>query len=60
MGIGSVMSAKHILLMAFGAEKADAVAQMISGPITEKLPASVLQQHPNVTVIIDDAAAAKL
>ena len=33
---------------------------MISGPITEKLPASVLQQHPNVTVIIDDAAAAKL
>lgn len=60
MGIGSIMKAKQILLVAYGENKADAVAAMIEGPVTEDMPASVLQRHPNVTVIVDAAAAAKL
>ena len=60
MGIASVMSAQKILLMAFGKEKAEAVAKMVHGPITEDLPASVLQRHNDVTIIIDNAAATNL
>lgn len=60
MGIGQIMAAKHILLEAFGEKKADAVAAMVAGPVTPEVPASILQRHPNVTVIIDEAAAAKL
>lgn len=60
MGIASVMSAKKILLMAFGEEKATAVAATVNGPVTTDVPASVLQTHPDVTIIIDDAAASKL
>lgn len=60
MGIASVMSAKKILLLAFGEAKAAAVAAMVNGPVTEGLPASILQEHADVTIIIDDAAASKL
>lgn len=60
MGIASIMKAKSIILMAYGEKKAEAVAKMIQGPVTEEIPASVLQQHPDVTIIIDEAAAAKL
>lgn len=60
MGISSIMNAKQIILLAFGESKADAVKQMIEGPVTEDCPASVLQQHPNVTVILDPAAASQL
>lgn len=60
MGIGSIMKSKSIILEAFGDNKADAIAKMIEGPVTEECPASVLQKHPNVTVIVDEAAAAKL
>lgn len=60
MGIASVMSAKKILLLAFGEAKAAAVAAMVNGPVTEALPASILQEHADVTIIIDDAAASKL
>lgn len=60
MGIGSIMRAKRILLEAFGSAKATAAAAMIEGPVTPDCPASVLQQHPDVTVILDQAAAAKL
>lgn len=49
-----------IVLLAFGEEKADAIKGMVSGPITEDLPASILQQHENVIVIVDEAAASKL
>ena len=54
------MSAKEIVIMAFGDNKADAVQKMVEGPVTEDVPASVLQQHQNVTVIVDQAAASKL
>ena len=60
MGIGSIMKAKHILLEAYGNEKAEAIKAMIEGPVTPEVPASVLQNHANVTVIIDEAAASLL
>jgi 6-phosphogluconolactonase/Glucosamine-6-phosphate isomerase/deaminase len=60
MGIASIMKSKEIILMAFGENKADAVAAMVNGDVTEELPASVLKNHPNVHVIVDEAAASKL
>lgn len=60
MGIQSIMQSKMIVLMAYGQGKADAIKQMIEGPVTEDLPASVLQTHPNVVVIVDEAAASAL
>lgn len=59
-GIGTIMEAKRIVLLATGANKADAVRALVQGPVTEDCPASVLQRHPNVTVIVDEAAAHKL
>lgn len=60
MGIKTIMHAKKIMLLASGQEKSDAVYQMIHGKIVPTLPASVLQLHPDVIVIIDKAAACKL
>ncbi|MET3643600.1 glucosamine-6-phosphate deaminase [Streptococcus gallinaceus] len=60
MGIANIMASKTIVLMAYGAEKADAVYGMVNGPVTEELPASILQKHADVVVIVDQAAAAKL
>lgn len=60
MGIQSIMQSKMIVLMAYGQGKADAIKQMIEGPVTEDLPASVLQKHPNVVVIVDEAATSAL
>ncbi|MNN82743.1 Glucosamine-6-phosphate deaminase [compost metagenome] len=56
MGIGSILHAKQILLMAKGADKAEIVAQALKGPITTQCPASFLQTHPNVVVLLDQAA----
>lgn len=60
MGISTIMKARKILLVASGAGKAEAIYQMINGPVTEDMPASVLQNHKDVVVIVDKAAAAKL
>lgn len=60
MGIATIMKAKKLLLVASGANKADAVAAMVQGPVTPEVPASVLQNHGDVVVIVDEAAAAKL
>lgn len=60
MGISNILQASSILLIASGASKAECVAQMVNGPITEQVPASALRQHANVTVIVDEAAAALL
>lgn len=60
MGIASIMKSKKIILMAYGESKAEAIKGMIEGPISEELPASVLQNHQDVYVIIDEAAAANL
>ena len=60
MGISSILQAKHIILLAFGEQKADAINKMVNGKITTAVPASILQKHPNVTVILDKQAASKL
>ena len=60
MGIQNIMNAKKIILVATGKQKASAVKAMISGPIHEGLPASVLQQHPNVEIFLDKEAASLL
>ena len=60
MGIGSIMKSKKIILMAYGEAKAEAIANTINGAITVDVPASVLQDHADVTIILDEAAASKL
>jgi len=57
MGMGSIMDARQVVLLASGENKADAVATTLEGPVTEEVPASILQGHPNVTFVIDRAAA---
>lgn len=58
MGIGSIMRSKKIILIATGASKAEAVKNMIKGEVTPQCPASILQQHNDVVVFLDEAAAA--
>lgn len=60
MGIGTILQAKQILLMAKGADKAEIVAKALKGPITTQCPASLLQTHPNVVVVLDQAAGGLL
>ncbi|MEC1686694.1 glucosamine-6-phosphate deaminase [Bacillus mojavensis] len=61
MGIKTIMEfSKHIVLLANGEEKADAIQKMAEGPVTPEIPASILQQHNHVTVIADPKAAQKL
>jgi glucosamine-6-phosphate deaminase len=60
MGIASIMKSKKIILMAFGDSKAEAIKGMIEGGVTTHLPASVLQNHQDVVVIVDEAAASLL
>ena len=57
MGLKDIMSAKFIILLANGSGKANAVKEMIKGPVSENCPASILQTHPNVLVVTDEAAA---
>ena len=57
MGVKTVMHARAILLLAFGSAKAEAVRAALIGPVTEDVPASVLQLHPDVTVFCDEEAA---
>jgi glucosamine-6-phosphate deaminase len=57
MGIGTIMDAKEIILVAVGKEKAKAVSCMVEGPVTASCPASALQLHPKVKVILDTEAA---
>jgi len=60
MGIGTIMEARQNLLMAFGENKAHAIAEAIEGPVTSINPASVLQMHPVVKVCLDRSAASQL
>ena len=60
MGIKSIMSARRILIVVSGADKAEALCQAVSGPVTNQVPASVLQLHPDVTLVADEAALSKL
>jgi glucosamine-6-phosphate deaminase len=59
-GLGTISDARHLVLLAAGEAKADAVARTVEGPMAASCPASVLQLHPHVTVLLDEAAAARL
>ena len=59
MGIKTIMSAKKILVVVSGEDKADAVQKAFFGPITPHVPGSVLQLHPDVTLVADEAALSK-
>jgi glucosamine-6-phosphate deaminase len=60
MGVGTILDARRCLVLAFGKQKAAAVAAMVEGPITADLPASALQFHPACTLFLDEPAAAQL
>jgi glucosamine-6-phosphate deaminase len=60
MGVGTILAAKRVILMAFGEGKAPIVAAAVEGPLTDTVAASFLQEHPNAEVVLDDAAAARL
>ena len=60
MGIGAILKAKKIILLAWGPAKADVVQKAVEGHVTESVPASLLQQHNDCTFIVDEAAAAEL
>ena len=60
MGIKSIMGARKILVVVSGADKADALCKAVSGPVTNEVPASVLQLHPDVTIVADSAALSVL
>lgn len=56
MGIANIMAAKRIVLLAYGESKAEAIYNTVHGSVTEQVPASILQRHPNVTIIVDESA----
>ena len=60
MGIGTIMSAKKILVVVSGEDKAEILNKIINGPITPQVPASIPQLHPDVTIVADNAALSKV
>lgn len=59
-GLGTILEARHVVLLASGAQKAEAVHQMVEGAVSALWPATVLQHHPHATVLLDEAAASRL
>jgi glucosamine-6-phosphate deaminase len=59
-GLGTIMDARHVVLVAMGRGKAEAVHHLVEGPVSALWPATILQHHPHVTVLLDDAAARRL
>ena len=59
-GIGTILEARHLVLIATGEAKSGAIASAVEGPVTAMVPASALQLHPNATIIIDEAACGQL
>lgn len=59
-GLATILDARHLVLIACGANKAAPIAAAVEGPLTARVPASVLQLHPHATVVVDEAAAAGL
>jgi len=60
MGLGTIAEARALLMLAFGKEKAKAIAKAVEGPLTAAIPASSIQLHPNAVVILDPEAAGDL
>jgi glucosamine-6-phosphate deaminase len=59
-GLATIMEARHVILVATGSRKAEAVHHLVEGPVSAMWPATVLQHHPHVTALLDDAAAHRL
>ncbi|MRG61083.1 glucosamine-6-phosphate deaminase [Agromyces sp. CFH 90414] len=59
-GIGTILRARHLVLLAFGEAKAPAVAAAVEGPVSASQPGSAIQLHPHATVVVDEAAASRL
>lgn len=59
-GLGTIMDAGHVVLVATGRSKAEAVHHLVEGAVSAMWPATILQHHPHVTVLLDDAAARRL
>lgn len=59
-GLATIMSAYHLMLLATGNSKAEAVHHLVEGPVSALWPATVMQHHPHATVLLDDAAASRL
>ncbi|WNJ18127.1 glucosamine-6-phosphate deaminase [Pontibacter sp. G13] len=60
MGVGTILEAKSVILMAWGEGKAPIIQEAVEGPVSELIPATYLQKHPNATVILDEASSAEL
>lgn len=60
MGVGTILQAKRLILMAWGEGKASIIQKAVEGPMTDKIPSTFLQAHPDVTVYLDDASSAEL
>ena len=59
-GLGTIMAARHVVLVATASSKGEAVHHLVEGAVSAMWPASILQHHPHVTVLLDDAAARRL
>ena len=59
-GLGTIMQARHLVLLATGRQKAEAVHHLVEGPVSAMWPATVMQHHPHVSVLVDNAAASRL
>jgi glucosamine-6-phosphate deaminase len=59
-GIGTILRARHLVLLAFGEAKSQAVADAVEGPVSASRPGSAIQLHPHATVVVDEAAASRL
>ena len=60
MGVGTILKAKRIIMMAWGEGKASVVQRAVEGPMTDQVPSTFLQKHSNTLVVLDDAASSKL
>ncbi|HOX82258.1 MAG TPA: glucosamine-6-phosphate deaminase, partial [Chryseolinea sp.] len=60
MGVGSIMKAKHVIMMAWGEGKASVIKKAVEGPVSDQIPSSFLQRHHSCQVILDDAASSEL
>jgi glucosamine-6-phosphate deaminase len=60
MGVGTILKAKRIIMMAWGEGKASVVQRAVEGPVTDQVPSTFLQKHSNTLVVLDDAASSKL
>jgi glucosamine-6-phosphate deaminase len=60
MGVGTILKAKRIIMMAWGEGKASIIQRAVEGPVTDQVPSTFLQKHSNTLVVLDDAASSKL